>query len=777
MLQRATKAVAVAAVASLLGTGAVHAEEFQIALSAKGIDLEGVELVALDELGSVLWTYPASEGTPPRVAAPGASVVSCRSQAVWCPQIPLTAAEDDATPSTTHAEPPAVRSVALPAFRLARFSLPLRLPPGDAIADERFLVEGWLGEQPNTLQFVEPATWDGRHLVWNGPVGRTTFRVAATGWAPTYLPAVEAVSGINPLKLWPLVRGASLSVSLYELASGLPVAGARATAFLVAPPESDGVPATVREVARAVSDDYGFVQMAGLPPAVYTLRIDSEGRPHTRVDGIRLAADAETRLTDVTLREFAEVLVAVAPAMSDRGPWDIVLDSLNDQAPNRTMVADPTGAATFRNLATGWYMLDVRAPNGGVLYSEQREITASGMLSVDLDLVTLLGRVRVDGEGTEAEVELSRGAGDLLSFAADEHGRFSGRVPRPTKDFVQAVVETTDGLRRGFVKRPRIRNDVLRLSLDLGGQTLRGFVVDASTLEPLAGVPVYAESLAASAALDDEQEYSFSPFTESQNDGSFAFDGLNEGSYLVGAEPDGFTEAEVIATAWPLKDNVPGDTRHVRLHLEPAEPLELLVTAGVLPLADARVSVTARGRSGATGEGFGRTDSRGRAMLAVPRGGVGPASVVVTAPGLLWSGCVSLPPSGDPTLRLDLPQAGTGTLALRTSSQRVSDQTGETVIVTPDGGILTFAEVITDSLNQLLSGPVPDVLEVGGVPSGRYAVAEMPPSWSYVDACSGQLAITGPWQVLAPGGRVELEFDLGVEAGGALAAFPPELFQ
>ena len=774
MLPQAAKTVAVA---GLLVIGAVHAEEFQIALSGKGLDLEGVELVALDDSGSALWTYAVSEGGALRIAAPGASVVSCRSHAIWCPRVPLPPTAGEATPSTRDAGPSAVRSIALPAFRRSRFSLPLQLPPGDAIAEERFLVEGWLGAPPDTLQFVEPAIWDGRHLVWNGPTGRTTFRVTATGWAPTYLPAVEAVPGVNQLEPWSLVRGASLSVSLYELASGFPVAGARATAFLVAPPESDRVTATVREVARAVSDDYGFVQMAGLPPAVYTLRIDSEGRPRTRVDGIRLATDAETRLTDITLREFAEVLVYVAPAMSDRGPWEITLDSLNDQAPNRTAVGDAAGAATFRDVATGWYMLDVRAPDGGVLYSEQREITASGMLAVDLNLVTLLGRVRVDGEGAEADVELSRGAGDLLSFATDEQGRFSGRVPRPTKDVVQAVVETTDGLRRGFVKRPRIRNDVLRLSLDLGGQTLRGFVLDASTFEPLAGVPVYAESLATSAAFDDEQEYSFSPFTESQNDGSFAFDGLEEGSYVVGAEPDGFAEAEVIATAWPLKDNVPGDTRHIRLHLEPAEPLELLVTVGTLPLADARVSVTARGRSGATGDGFGRTDPAGRAMLAVPRGGAGPASVVVTAPGLLWSGCVSLPPSGDPILRLDLPQAITGTLALRTTSQRESDRTGETVIVTPDGGILTFAEVITDSLNQLVSGPVPDVLEVGGVPSGRYAIAEMPPSWSYVDACSGQLAIAGSWQVLAPGGRVEFEFDLGVEAGGTLAAFPPELFQ
>ena len=744
-------------------------------LSAEGLDLEGVEFVALNESGSILRTYPVSEGTPLRVAVPGATVVSCRSQAIWCPRIPLMPAEDDATASS-HADRSVVRPIALQAYRRSRFSLPLRLPPGDGITDERFLIEGWLGDPPDTLRFVEPATWDGRHLVWDGPIGRTTFRLTASGWAPCYLPAVDAVSGINELEPRALVRGASLSVSVYELSSGSPVGGARATAFLVVPSESEEVPATIREVARAVSDDYGFVQMAGLPPAIYMLRIDSEGRPPTRVDGIRLAPDAETRLTDITLREFAEVLVYVTPAMDDGGPWKVVLDNLNDQAPQWTATADAAGAATFQGLATGWYTLDVRDADHGVLYSEQREITASSMLSVDLDLVKVLGRVRVDGEGAEAEVELSRGAGDLLSFATDEDGRFSGTVPRPTKGIVQAVVETADGLRRGFVKRPKIRNDdVLELSLDLGGRTVRGFVLDASTFEPLAGVPVYAESLAEAAAFDSEQEYSFSPFTESRNDGSFALDGLEEGSYAVGAELEGFAEAEVIAEAWRLEDNVPGDSRHIRLHLEPAEPLEVLVRAGTQPLADARVLVTARGRSGAAGDGFGRTDSAGRAMLAAPRGGVGPASVVVTAPGLLWSGCVSLPPSGDRTLWLDLPQGPTGTLALRNTSEQESVRSGEAVIVTPHGGVLTFGELIDGSLNQLLSGPVPDVLEVGGLPSGRYAVAEMPGSWSYADACSGGLALTGPWQALVPGGRLELEFDLGVDAGGSLAVFPPEL--
>ena len=677
--------------------------------------------------------------------------------------------------SSSHADRSVVRSIALPAYRRSRFSLPLRLPPGDAIADERFLVEGWFGNPPDTLQFVEPASWDGRHLVWDGPVGRTSFRVTASGWAPSYLPAVDAVSGVNELEPTSLARGASLSVTAYESASGFPVAGVRATAWLVEPAELAGEPATIRQVARAVSDDYGFVQMAGLPPATYVLRIDSEGRPPTMVDSVRLLADAETRLTDIILREFAEVLVYVTPALDDGSPWKVVLRGLDGQAPKRTAFGDTTGATTFQGLTTGWYMLDVRNHDGGVLYSEQHEVTASGVLSVDLDLITLLGRVRVDGEGTQAEVELSRGAGDRLSFTTDEDGRFSGRISRPTKDIVQAVVETTDGLRRGFVKQPKVRNEVLRLSLDLGGQTVRGLVLNASTLEPLAGIPVYAESLAESAAVDGDQEYTFSPFAESQDDGSFAFDGLEEGSYLVGAEPDGFTEAEAIAEAWPLKDNVPGDSRHIRLSLEPAEPLELLVRAGTLPLAEAQVLVTARGSSGVPGQGFGRTDPAGRAMLAAPRGGVGPASVVVTAPGLLWSGCVDLPPSGDRTLRLDLPQGPTGTLALRNIGERERGPNGATVIVTPHGGILTFAEVTSSNVDQLLSGPLPDIVEVGGLPSGRYATAVLPVPWSYLDGCSGQPALTGPWQVLVPGGRVELEFDFGVETGGSLAVFPPEL--
>ncbi len=119
---------------------------------------------------------------------------------------------------------------------------------------------------------------------------------------------------------------------------------------------------------------------------------------------------------------------------------------------------------------------------------------------------------------------------------------------------------------------------------------------------------------------------------------------------------------------------------------------------------------------------------------------------------------------------------------MRNTSDHESVPSGETVIVTPHGGILTFGEVmdwlgLVGTPGDFLSGPLPEVVEVGAAPAGRYAVAEAPASWSYVDACYGGLATDGAWQVLVPGSRLELDFDFGWETGTSLAHFPSELFQ
>lgn len=757
----------------------LSAEDVVVSVSAEQLVPEAaatITLVSVGGDGEVVGELGAPGVASVRTAVEGLQYVSCRSGVVWCPQLRVGALESGAV----DAEAPPVRVVNLTAHPLADLALPLVLPSGESFGTGTALsVEGWLEVESGTLHFVEAGTLDGNLLRWRGPAGRTDYRIAMEGWAPRYLFDRDIGRGVVQLEPLRLVRGSSVSLHALE-ESGLPVGGADVRAESYPPLAEDG---TGPVAARAVTSEDGFAQLVGLDGEYYSLIVESEGRPPTRIEGLRLAPDAETRLADVVLSEFAEVRVFISPQAPSTGRWRVALQRLDQGAAPLMAEANPSGVATLR-LATGSYLLDLQTPDGDVLHSETRQVAGAEAVAIDLDFVEVRGQVRLDGDGVQAQVALSRGAGDRVPFVTNEDGEFGGQMPRPKGDSVAAAVETAGGLRRMFMVKAPVDDDVLSLRLNLGDRAVRGVVLDGSTLEPLPGASVRIERADEVAGNgDDDLEMFVSLPVASDQEGRFAFDGLEEGRYRLWAWLDGFTEEKAEVPSSPLEGWVVDDVRTVRLRLQSADPLDVLLTRGGSPLPAAMVEVVARSRSGAVGAGFGATDGSGRARVFVPRDGVGPASVVIEAsPDFLWSGCASLPSPGEPILRLDLMDEPIGTVVLRNTADDAAGGFSDPVLVTPHGGVLSLSDLIGWSSRaadaDLWAGDWIDRIELPGLSAGRYRVVQSTAVdfGLYADACAGALnASAGDGKVLVPGGRVEFEVDLGFGADEPVLMFPPDL--
>ena len=762
--------------------GTLPAEEIVISVATGQLAPEAaatITLVSVDGDGGVVRELGAPGATPVRAAVEGLEYVSCRGRLIWCPRVGVGAS----MASVVDVEAPPVRVVNLTAYTLADLAVPLVLPSGESLGSGTPLVEGWLEVASGTLHFLEPATLDGNLLRWRGPAGRTDYRIAVEGWAPGYLFDRDVGAGMRQLEALRLVRGSSVSLHGVEQNSGLPVAGAAVRAEPYPPLAEDG---TGPVAARAVTNEDGFAQLVGLDEEYYSLIVESDGRPPTRIYGVRLAPDAETRLGEVLLSEFAEVRVFISPQAPGTGRWRVAAQRLDQSRALRMAEADPDGVATLHGLLTGSYFLDLQTPDGDVLHSEQMQVAGNAAVAIDLDFVEVRGQVRLDGAGVQARVALSRGAGDRVPFVTNEDGEFGGQMPRPTGDVVAAAVETAGGLRRMFKVSARVANDVLSLRFDLGDRTVRGVVLDGSTLEPLPGASVSIERADEGDGNDDDDLEAFVSLpVVSDQEGRFAFDGLEEGRFRLWAWFDGFTQGRAEVPSSPLEDWVVDDVRTVRLRLQPGDPLDLLLTRAGSPLPAAMVEVVARSQSGAVGAGFGATDRSGRTRVLVPRGGVGPASVVVKAPPhLLWSGCVLLPSPGEPVLRLDLMDEPVGTVVLRNT---VGDRAGglsEPVLVTPHGGVLLMSDLLAWSSRaggagvDLATGSVIDRIELPGLSAGRYRVVESAAFdyGLYVNACAGALnASAGAGSVLVPGGWVEFEVDLGFGSDEPVLFFPADL--
>lgn len=672
--------------------------------------------------------------------------VTCIGTDVWCPSI---------KPTDGHSP------ILLPAFPRVFFGATLEIPVGEVWTGESLLVEGWLHDTENPdglLRFVEHAevrsSGSKLEATWNGPPGILDLRVVADGWMPQYLFDVAVEPETMSVGVVQLRRGASLSAFAVDMETGIPVPGMR-TSVRQPGVEYDNPRAKLLRV-QGETNDRGFVQLHGIAPGVYDVLLESADRPTTYVRDVELVEHQETFLPQVELAGFARFTVHVYPVTDDGKPWRIELMQVDEPWRGATAVTD-NGTAAWTALVRGSYHMNVLGARGDTVLTEQRWIGGNEDLFLKLDLVPVQGRVVMGREGVRADVDLTTGANDQRSFATDDEGRFSGRFFRPAKELFAALVETDTGIRRIFQVRPKLRGGIYEMTLDLGTHQVSGQVLEAATRSPIDGASI---DLRSAAVGDDLVPH----LGTSGVDGSFAFRGLDEGTYEVLAYMEGYTQSRPVqVSSSDMADS--SSVGDVTIFLQAgAETNVLVVSENGDPHRNAYVSIITLSSDG-IGVGSARTGLNGRGQVVVPHS-VTPASVIVQAPtGMLWSGCAILP-DDQTELVLRVPSVAGGTLVLLPADVASDAPEGpEQSLLALGGGLVTIQDLFNWTSEQDLPSPDGEAFTVPRVASGHYGVVETPSLGlaAYPAACQGAIRPVGSWEFLPAGGRLELPLRFKVE--------------
>ena len=747
------------AVASLATATEALAREVDLVTLARGElpSLSGVRLVVLEgedeERLSVALEGGLSETH--RIDLGENDTVTCTGNNVWCPRLSAVTGE--------------ANRLVLDIFPRALFQMPIVLPAAERWSAETLQVECWLQPQRHSdgalelepsFQMAAGVTVSPAGLVatWSGPAGVLDLRIAAEGWAPEYLFDIGVEPGALTLPPVRLVRGASLSAFALDLETGRVVPDARVTLRL---PDAEFNDERARRLRTSgTTNDRGFVQIQAVPPGIYDLVFESDGRPPTHIREVETTAGFETWLGNVELPGYARLAVQVDPRTDNGESWRIEAAQLHEPWAATSALTDQDGALVLEKVVQGSWDINVFGAGDDLVRSEEVWVGHDGQrLFLELDLTQVEGRVLLGDDGVRAEVDLATGAGDRSSFETNDEGRFSGRIPRPLQEWLVAFVKTEEGIARTFRLKPRVRDGIYRVELTLGNRTIHGQVLESGSLKPIPDVLVMIQR------PGDESFYPTERTTDAA--GAFAFHGLDDVTHELTAYRDGYTEARLSGVRGSDTSGLGEDAPKtqgwdgISILLKPGTPIDVILTSvNGIPQRGASLAVFTLTPEG-VGFGEAETDLAGRGQVVVPRSVV-PAAVVVRAPsGVLWSGCVSLPEEGS-VLHVQIPSESGGTLVLRAANARREDTPllPDHDLVSNDGGLLRIQDFLQWTANLGLPLPTRDTFPVPRVAAGYYAVTEALPLGleAYPVACQGGARTTGSWEYLPPGGQLELPF-------------------
>jgi hypothetical protein len=607
----------------------------------------------------------------------------------------------------------------------------------------------WQGAEERETALTRPAVVDGAFSI-AVPATLLDVRVAIPGKVPVYRWGVEAKPGSSVnLGTLPLTQGGSVAGFVVDGATGLPLPGAE----VLVDTRAGGPPPSVADLERrsalarqATTDAHGFFQVLGVEAGRYRVSVTARDRAPTLLEGIGVDRDAETLLDRVEVLPPATVTVLVIPGLDPLGGrWRVTLvpHDVDGPAQPARVECDSAGRCVLIGVAPGPYRILIVDSIGSRFGLVERLVRGDLTEEVDLDLVRVEGDVTLRGDPVVASVRLSGGEGQEVTLVSDEEGRLSGWVTRPEQPRLDLRV-TCD--KPGIVRRMRdvevdLGDEVLRLSLELGGVTVHGTVVDHT------GMKVEAAKVRL-AGVDERVFHE----CRSEPDGSFVVEGVEEGRYLLTAShrTAGVSDDEELDT----RDFASAEITGVVVTLKPSRSLSgRVVYGGGVPgakvvLADQCQTVT---------------DVEGRFRCEVPAAPRAAVATVKAPSAVLWSGAVAL--DGEEVV-ITLPTGAPGTLVVADNSRtRPAPALALPYLLTSDGGFLTVGE-LQSWRATVLGAFVPDavhddgsyLMTVPAVAPGAYAVA-----WLVADPMGLHLALpaSGPptgleWQALPPGGTLAL---------------------
>jgi hypothetical protein len=385
----------------------------------------------------------------------------------------------------------------------------------------------------------------------------------------------------------------------------------RATATLlrqVAPHPSPTAQQLAAPVAQAAFAANGFVQLAPVPAGTYVLEVQAPGAATERIFPLQVVDQRESALRRaIQLTPPLSFAIAVTPPVDPDGArWAAHIRRAGDfaagydPAPVFNGSLPLTGELTIDGMSAGRFAVTISDAAGNTVADEELDVRAAGArLTIDIPVVPVRGKVTHRDAPVAATLVFGGRHGALnISMRSDESGEFRGWLPRAGKWIVDVRKENDfSAALNAMVSEGR------ELLLEIPSTSIRGRVLDSQ------GAVADAKVVAVGAGgLFLE--------TRSNEEGKFAFSGLDRGTYSIGARSAKTGEAsEHVAVELPANDS----EREVTLELRSRSAITGLVFSNGSPVVGAQVDVFVFGLGGQVG-GNAVTDIHGRFTVAVPAG-------------------------------------------------------------------------------------------------------------------------------------------------------------
>jgi protocatechuate 3,4-dioxygenase beta subunit len=504
--------------------------------------------------------------------------------------------------------------------------------------------------------------------------GEYDVRVYAGDLAPGVVPGVAVKEGEETGGLViRLTAGATLRGIVTAGEGGPPVSGAQVSADITGNPVLARA-RQGRERSATTGEDGRFV-LSGLPEGSTTVKVVHPDYAPRTLDNVRLPATDELV---IQLSAGGTVVVRVLLEDGSPDPGKMVILQRNVPYEQKIAMADPRGEARFEKVPPGGWM---------VMRMDAQAMQKKGFSAADMEM--RIAEVS-DGEETVVEIRPSRGASIrgrvtrggrpvsgamvFLTGQGEAQEAISGmKFGTTAEDGTYSLDRVPPGEHTIAVSRPNNfvpvfsekvvvgdRDVTKNLAMPPGGAA--GTVTDERG-SPLGGVQVLAvpsdRADFRSGSMNDAM-HAFGGMTTSASDGSFRFEGLAPGGYVLRVWREGMAPAYSDPFSMPELGDGPHDLS-VRVPAGTDQKVEVRGPDGS-PLEGAWVYVTdPAGRLLSIGMNQGvRTDPAGVAVLRLAPG---PYRVEVQPPRLPAVSRSVTVPGG--TIRIDVPTGGTISATVR----------------------------------------------------------------------------------------------------------------
>jgi hypothetical protein len=407
-------------------------------------------------------------------------------------------------------------------------------------------------------------------------------------------------------------------------------------------------------VEREIRKD-GFLQMTGLSPGIYALEVQQPGYTPVKVQPVRVDPGAETFLRNpLILKKPLDLSFEIRPPIDWLGqPWRARVFRTTDRTVRPVPLifegpADEEGRLVVSGQSSGSFKIDLTDSLGNRLFSDERELADPAPQVLEVELVTVEGRLFLGREPLRGTLWFGGRYGPTsITMESDEEGQFHGVLPTegPWKIEVQAAEPSFQTWTRTVVRADR--SGKAKLEIKLSDTRVFGRVVDEHG-KPAVGANLLVQSDNDLLLQVDEQ-------------GRFELRGVPEGLIWLAAQLSDRASDRISTTIAEGREAGP-----IELRLHEIQRLTGTVSSPLGPVAGSRVLVVSRFPDG--GGGAATTGLDGSFTVELPR--VSPrVTAIVSAPGFALR-AVDVATEGAPlslrvteeagSLEITLPQHGEG---------------------------------------------------------------------------------------------------------------------